>query len=210
MIDITLKKEDVIRINKLLQELSPREQGKAIHKGLVKGSSVVLKNLSTNISGRILKKRTGELSRSMGFRVEKDNRGIFGSEIGSGASLKTKRKVYANILEEGGTVRPVRAKKLAIPIGNALTPAGVARFTPTELREGLAGYSGSFIRKSKSGNLILFGTVKSVTKIKVIPLFVLKDKVRIPAKQYMGVTAEETGDVAVDKICEAIDEVRNQ
>jgi len=49
---------------------------------------------------------------------------------------------------------------------------------------GSAGYDGGFIRKSKKGNLILFGkTGKSI-----IPLFVLKRSVTIPARRYLSVT----------------------
>jgi hypothetical protein len=113
--------------------------------------------------------------------------------------------IYANILEDGGVIRPVVAKMLAIPIGKALTPAGVARFKPREIiSEG--GYDNSFIRRSKAGNLILFGASgKNIT-----PLFVLKDSVTIPAFRYMATTVEQTQGQVVNDIVNKIKEAKEK
>lgn len=82
------------------------------------------------------------------------------------------------------TIKPRKAKMLAIPLKAAMTPAGVARGTP---RGGPWGKT--FIAKSKAGNLIIFGRRKimkgaraGVLKGKVVPLFVLKTKVKVPTR----------------------------
>jgi hypothetical protein len=208
MIELTISQTDINRVNNLLTELDPRAQGKAIHKGLLKASSTVLQQLSSNISGTILKRRTGQLANSMGFRVDKGENGALESIIGSGAALKTNRMIYANILETGGVIKPVIAKMLAIPIGKALTPAGVARFKPREITSN--GYDNSFIRRSKAGNLILFGSIKGTAKISITPLFVLKDQVTIPAFRYMATTVEQTQGKVVNDIVDKIKEAKEK
>jgi phage gpG-like protein len=208
MIEVKINKRDVARINRLLSDLDPRKQDGAVHKGVLKASATVLNRLVANVSGEILHRRTGNLARSMGFRIERDASGVIESQIGSGASLKTARMSYANIHETGGTIRPVRAKMLAIPIGEALTPAGVARFTPRGIER--AGYDGSFVRKSRMGNLILFGKVGSGIGLRVVPLFLLKDKVNIPARKYMSRTVEQTKDQVVQDIIGKIREAKEK
>ena len=206
MIELTIKKEDINRIHNLLAELDPKKQDGAIHKGILKASATVLGQLVNNVSGLILKRRTGNLAQSMGFRVEKDNEGNFEGIIGSGASLRTARMVYANIHETGGIIRPKNARYLTIPLPSAQTPAGVGRFTAREVRDGMTGYDGSFFRRSRAGNLILFGTQGN----RVIPLFILKQSVTIPARRYMSVTVEQTQDKVVDNIVDKIKEAKEQ
>jgi phage gpG-like protein len=201
MIQIVIKPEDISKVNKMLNELDVKKRNGAIEKGLKKSCSSVLERLVANVSGVILKRRTGNLAKSMGWRIDKVNE-IPEGIIGSGASLNINRMVYANIHETGGVITPKRAKMLAIPIGRALTRAGVARFKPREITS--AGYDNSFIRRTNSGNLILFGTKGS----KLIPLFVLKDSVKIPARRYMSITAEETQTKVVDDIVGEIKKVK--
>jgi phage gpG-like protein len=206
LIELTINKEDINRIHNLLADLDPKKQDGAIHQGLLKASATVLDQLVSNVSGLILKRRTGNLARSMGFRIDKDEAGNFESIIGSGASLKTARMVYANIHETGGIIRPKNKQYLTIPLPSAQTPAGVGRFTAGEVRDGLAGYDGSFIKRSKVGNLIIFGTQGD----KVIPLFLLKRSVTIPARRYMSITVEQTQDKVVDNIVDKIKEVKEK
>jgi phage gpG-like protein len=206
MIELTIKKEDMNRLHKLLAELDPKKQDGAIHKGMMKASSTVLDRLVQNVSGIILKRRTGNLAKSMGWRVNRDEKGDFEAQIGSGASLRTDRMIYANIHETGGIIRPTRAKMLTIPLSVAKTPAGVSRFTAREVRDGLTQYSGSFIRRSKAGNLIIFGTRGD----KVVPLFILKDQVTVPARRYMSITVDQTKDQVVQDIVDKIKEAKEK
>ncbi len=151
--------------------------------------------LKKNISGPILKVRSGLLRNSIGsysFGRQNEIVGRVGSGVRSGQPVK-----YASILETGGIIKPVRAKMLAIPIGAALTPAGVARFTPNDIRRN------SFIKRSKNNNLLIF--MKEGKKI--IPVFVLKNQVKIPAFKYLSKSLAQSKSAALNKIEQGIDEV---
>lgn len=97
---------------------------------------------------------------------------------------------YARIHEEGGIVRPVRAKFLAIPLPAAKTAAGVGRvvsprdFKDTFVRKGIiwqriATVKGKRPPKGASTNL--------ADRATIVPLFVLKKQVRIEPR--LGVVA---------------------
>jgi len=201
MVELVLDEKDIIRINKLLANLSPKKQDGAIYQGLMKGCNAVLGQLVSNVRGIILKRRTGYLANSMGWRTQRDDKGNWEGIIGSGATLKTERMIYANIHEVGGIINAKPGKALAIPIGEALTPAGVARFKPRQITS--VGYEDSFIRGRKGGNAILFGLLKG----KAIPLFVLVKSVTIPARKYMTITAEQTAGKVGEAIISKIKEV---
>ena len=79
-------------------------------------------------AGERLNVRSGFLRRSIAFRVEGDAAApelivSAGGGRGNRGELR-----YAAIQEYGGTVVPKKGQWLAIPVGPALTPAGVARF----------------------------------------------------------------------------------
>lgn len=82
------------------------------------------------------------------------------------------------------TIRPVRAKMLAIPLPAALKPSGVPKGAP---RTGPWG--DTFIAKTRSGNLMIFGKKayskgarQGQTHGKIVPLFLLKDEVKVKAR----------------------------
>lgn len=93
---------------------------------------------------------------------------------------------YAAIHQFGGVIRPVSAKMLAIPLNRA-----AARMRPREM-------AGGFVARSKAGNLILFQKQISYTgqkgkrflskgefKEKVVPMYALKEEVRIPQRKFL-------------------------
>lgn len=91
--------------------------------------------VKTTLSGQLLNRRTGSLARSMTGRGVQF-RGLPAMKVGvfRGPALQ-----YAGIQEHGGTIKPKKAKALAIPQEAVLTPAGVDRFGgprgyPGELR----------------------------------------------------------------------------
>ena len=78
---------------------------------------------------------------------------------------------YAKLQEEGGTIKPKRARKLAIPLPDNKTTAGRTRFAPRDVPGGfiLPLPSNTFIaRKGDDGQLEL--------------MYVLKDQVTVPAR----------------------------
>lgn len=106
-------------------------------------------------------RRTGALRRSITHSV-KLLRGQYQLEVG------TKGSPYARILEKGGTIH-AKGKLLTIPLKGT---KGTAR-----------QQEGAFFVTSKKGNLLL---ARKKGKKGIKPLFVLKEKVRIPAKRWLS------------------------
>jgi hypothetical protein len=92
------------------------------------------------------------------------------------------------------TIKPKKGKYLTIPLDAAKTPAGVARGSAM-----FGPWGDTFVAKTKSGNLIIFGRKKMYKDVKVggtrvkglsvmkmgrdvVPLFLLKKEVKIPAR----------------------------
>lgn len=88
--------------------------------------------------------------------------------------------VYLRIHEYGGTIRPKRAKYLAIPLPEALDSRGVPK------RRGPRDWKNTFVAKSKKGNLLIFQKRGK----DIVPLYALKSEVRIPARLGMKKTLE--------------------
>ena len=106
------------------------------------------------------------------------------------------------------TIRPKRGKFLAIPLDAAKTDkAGVARGGPRD--EHLWGET--FVRRSKAGNLIIFGKQKygrgkkaGQTRGKLVPLFVLKKSVKVKTR----VDAKELLKWLVPKIIRDMEKIK--
>lgn len=135
------------------------------------------------LSGQTMKRRTGNLAASirpgrrewLGARLT----GVVGSNL-----------TYARIHEEGGVIRPRKAKYLTIPVGKALTAAGVVRkpyrqWSGLELRP----------RKGKPGYVALKDGA---------PVWVLVKQVNIPARPYFAPAAVETAGAVKDIIGNAV------
>jgi hypothetical protein len=119
----------------------------------------------------ILEPRTGNLRRSLYQKIEQSSDTITG-RVGFDMAIAP----YARIQELGGVVTAKRAANLTIPIGEALTAKGVARFSARQLISNpfAFGYKGTFVAKG-----ILFGSVEGGG---ILPLFVLKPSVVLPAR----------------------------
>lgn len=92
------------------------------------------------------------------------------------------------------TITPKKGKYLTIPLPAAMTKAGVGKGSAM-----LGPWTNTFVRKSKAGNLIMFGQMTSYSKVKVkgtavkgiairkissnvVPLFLLKKSVKVKAR----------------------------
>lgn len=133
------------------------------------------KHIKERMSGRPgVMTRTAQLKRSwkllvVGSKAE-DLRGTYAN---------TSR--YARMQEYGGTQKPSKAKMLAIPLDAARTAAGIGRFGgPLRAILPAAFPGGTFVRRSKAGNLILFG--KTSADAEPVALFVLKTQTVIPPR----------------------------
>ncbi len=127
------------------------------------------------LTGQVLRSRTGRLRASVSATVE-DREGAPALVARAGGTDGRGEVGYASIQEHGGVVVPRTAKMLRIPLGPALTAAGVDRF-PTPLRQSAPGMF--YLRRSKAGNLLLFHRETG------IPWYVLKHSVTIPPRPYL-------------------------
>jgi len=127
---------------------------------------VIKKHLTGGTTKTRLGVRTGNLRRSIRWKVNESRlEGEFGSYDTS----------YAAIHEFGGTIRPKRGRYLAIPFRSGKTPAGVWKSPRL--------FENTFVRKN-----IIF---QKRGKDKIVPLFVLKKSVKIPARPFINPTAEK-------------------
>lgn len=138
--------------------------------GFVKAGAKAWEGAVRNARER-LSVRTGQLSRSIRMTVEESGEGV--------TVTLTADTPYARIQEEGGTVRPVNRKYLRVPLGPALTGAGVDRL-PTSLYT--SAPDKFFVAKSRKGTLLLrdretgepwYALIKG--PVTVAPKFYLRD-----------------------------------
>jgi hypothetical protein len=174
----------------ILEKLKPR---------MVRVGLGLVKHLKEEeLSGQALKARTGTGRRSVTYRVIDDGQNL---TVVAGPDLSKAK--YMRAQDQGATITPQRVKNLTIPIGEALTPKGVGRFTARQVIEspGAFGYVGTFVH-----NRIIFGkrADKSIT-----PLFVLKTSVRIKAVGFMAHTISEKREWAESEIAAGIKEALN-
>lgn len=130
---------------------------------------MVTRHLTGGTTSDRLAVRTGHLRRSMRVvePVIKDDKVV--SSINFGAKYAG---VHIGPRGQVTTIRPKRAKMLAIPLPAAKTQAGVPRGGPRD-------FPGTFVIRSKAGNLLV---VQKGARNRLLPLFVLKPSVRIPAR----------------------------
>jgi len=189
MIEATLKADDLQKIFKKLDKVSPDKANNIMFRGMRSASLAVERQLKLNLSGKMLKTRTGRLRASIGSMVTK--RGIeIMALIGSGVRNAKGRVKYANIQETGGIIRAKSGKFLAIPLPAALTPAGVPKKTSP------LDYVNTFIAK---------GVIFQKKGKKFTPLYALKKSVRIPASKYLSKTLTETNRRVVGILLKTID-----
>lgn len=118
-------------------------------------------------------KRTGRAQRAIFARFDRvrdqnDIAILVGGNVSKAPHLKT--------LEEGATIKPKRAKMLAIPIGRAANKHGVAKFTARQLKEnpGAFGFASTWVRN----DVVLGETFGG----KVEPLFALRKSITFPRR----------------------------
>lgn len=130
---------------------------------------------------------------------------ITGQAEPHGASAGT-NAIQANLMNAGGTIRPVRAKRLSIPLTREAVRAGSPLKFPREL----------FIMRTKNGHLLLVElpqktktgkakkqkrnenetalAAKFSTGNTMVPQYVLVNSVTIPARRFNGFTKEAIDD----------------
>lgn len=192
-IRVNFSQSDVDRIQGKLAAISALKSPQIVG-AFRRGLLAIEDKLKQNTSGPILKVRSGRLRNSIGsftFGRDKELVGRVGSGVRTGEPVK-----YASILERGGVITAKNGKMLAIPIGAALTPAGVERFRPNDIR------GRSFIMR-KNGRAIIF--LKQGKR--ALPVFVLKRSVKIPAFHYLSRSLAQSQSQALADIESGIDAI---
>lgn len=177
----------------------PTRLAEALNKSLAEGMERLVgavKETAFTGTGQVtLGVRTGLLRASVSWR----RHGAQGDLIAAIGVLSGPATAYARIHEEGGIIRPVNAKALAIPLKDALTPSGRPRFPggPREAqkthpdmflmrRRGLPPLLVAYSKESKQrgkGRRVRGGAER---QRKLYLLFVLVPKVRIPARRWLS------------------------
>lgn len=130
-----------------------------------------------NLTGTVLNVRTGRLRRSIRSEVKQEEGGWeLALRAGGDGAADVK---YARIHELGGVIRPTQSRFLAIPVGPALTPSGVARYaSPRDVPVPLA-----FVQSLKGQPLLVeAGGKKKAGRV----WYVLRKSVTIPARPYLA------------------------
>lgn len=94
-----------------------------------------------------------------------------------------------SVHEDGATIRK-KGKMLAIPLKAALDSRG------RPLKRGPRAWRDTFVAKSRKGNLLIF----QKRGREIVPLYVLKDQVKIPRRLGMGVTMDKAAPIYIERV----------
>jgi len=164
--------------------------GKSIHRavsdGLAKGVKIASGSVATNyLSGQALKRRTGQLAKSVDGWLDSDFDGVVGVRDDAAVA-----KYKWLLTDEQRTIVPKNSKFLAIPIGENLTGAGVAKYSsPRQVEDGF------FVR---TGGKLLFGR-RNGKRGKFRALFVLVKSVFVQGSGAL-----------YDGVMDSLDDITNQ
>ena len=183
MIEITIKKEDIDRIVAKVKKLRPEQRNPVFRNAWERATLFMEGRLKYNVSGPILKVRSGQLRNSIQSKIDYQN-GKIRSIIGSGARTG-KRVPYANIHETGGIIRPRNAKALAIPFPFAQAKSGAGNVSARGLFKQYPGRV--FIAKG------VIWLQRGKTDKSIVPMFSLVQSVKIPARHYISRTVSQYG-----------------
>lgn len=181
-IELIVSESDLKDLRSRLDSINIRKRDGFLMRSFQQAAVVVERKLKSNVTDRILKRRSGHLAQSIQTSVYQDGAGTVTARIGSGA-LNNRRMPYSEIHETGGVITPKSVKYLTIPLEAALTNSGVPK--KASARE----WKDTFVGRSKGGALIIF---QKTGKKSIVPLYVLKRSVKIPARYYMSETLEST------------------
>lgn len=143
-------------------------------------------------SDRTLSRRSGGLIASIKDSVTVKGQRLADIEGGIGGAF------YLRTHEHGATIRPKKAKYLAIPLPEALDADGTPKVASPRQ------WKNTFVKQSKNGNLLIF----QKRGRHIVPLYVLKREVRIRPRLGLGDTLR-TGlpyfvDRAMDRMAKAL------
>lgn len=124
--------------------------------------------------------RTGMLRNALKGEVKIGRNQILGRVFFRGKKANMIANVHEGKRGRKYTIIKPKGAWLKVPLPSALTPTGrlKGRFKSGKKK-------GQFIRRSKAGNLIIFDRTGKGKRGKIVPIFVLKKRVKIPKRLFM-------------------------
>jgi hypothetical protein len=188
---ITISKTDLKRLDKVLKNVDPGQRAGALYKSFRIASLDMENALKRSVTGKYLKVRSG-LFRNSIQNVVRFSKSMLSAVIGSGVRTG-ERMSYANVHESGGTISAKNGKYLTVPLDKNKTRAGVARKKARDLTD-------SFVFRSKKDNLIMAEKIDQ----KIVPMFVLKENVKIKGKKYLSNTLRTNKSKFINRLIDTI------
>lgn len=153
---------------------------------------MVKEHMSGPTSPNSVSVRSGQLRRSLDGKV---------SELrGNGSTMFLNMFFgggvpYARIHEYGGTITPKNAQNLAIPVGAAVTKAGVSRYSGPAAQWGML----KFIKNKKTGKKLLINAALAMHG-QVEVWYVLLPSVTLPPRLHFGETFEQEANRTIERL----------
>jgi hypothetical protein len=150
------------------------------------------------LKGGGVRMRSGSLARSFNYNVL--------DQAGKLTLVVWSTSKYARLQEfgtkglPGGVLRPKNARALAIPVGPALTPSGVSKFTSPRQVAGLQVFKPRF----KLPFLGMVGRGKKA--MRVTPWFLLRKSVKIEGNMKLFITWKEQAPGVIPMMAKAADD----
>jgi hypothetical protein len=179
-LSFTIDEKDREELDRRLGQLSIEKQASALIKGMEAIAIETEGIMRERVNNKDLQKRSGYLQKTISSVTvnHKDNiEDVIGSGVRSG-----ERAPYADILEDGGDIRPVKSAWLTIPLAAALTRAGVMKYPTARM------YPNTWMSRDGMGRPII---MQKVGKTKAQALFILRKKVTIKPHHYLTRTLEQ-------------------
>ena len=189
---VQIKSTGVTRLLRRFNDIHTKGVPKALSKGTYSIDDAISDWQDVDLDPRIqerlkgidLKSRTGHLAQSI--NAQNSTLVLEGTE---NLELTYKSKVpYAHIHEKGGKIEPVSAKYLKIPFKHDKPSLRNLTSTKSGVHRPNFNKDDTFIARSKAGNLIIFLNRNK----KIVPLYVLKKSVKIPASHWFENSVDDT------------------
>jgi hypothetical protein len=136
------------------------------------------------------------ISRRSGDAMESLKQGIRISQGSIGPTGEMYGVFYLFVHEYGGTMRAKRSQFMTIPLPAALNTDGTPKYRTA--RE----WNDTFVGESRAGNLLIFQRQGR----QIIPLYVLKKEVRVPARLGLRRVQEDAMDAFILRVANAVAE----
>jgi len=178
MNDINALKEYVVE----LTDKNEKAQFKAMVACLQLSEAFAKRNITKNFTGRNGRRLSGGLLNSVYVNYKMEGKTMTGQ-------LGVKNIPYGAIHEFGGTITPKNAKHLWIP-----RYVNSKKMTPMEFMALKKGNPRDYFLNDKVAGKVLNKNRKKNERAKIIPLFMLVDKVQMPARPYLAPAMEDAFD----------------